>query len=295
MMKQVKVSSGEDINIHGGAVARIRSLYPSLSAAQQRVADYVLEHLPEVIYKSISELADECKVGEASIIRFCRSIGFVGFQEFKLVVSRDLEEPPGNLHQDISTEDSIQEIIEKITYRNKYTLDSTLKLLDIQEVDRAVDAILRARKVEFYGVGVSGFTAMDAKYKFLRIGVLCDAFTDGHLQAMSASTLTPCDVVVGISQSGSTRDIIDACTVARGVGAKVIALTGHLRSPITEVSDIKLITAVQESPLGSGALSGKIAQVHVLDIMFSGVVVRMHGKALEMTERTANAVLSKLY
>lgn len=294
-MKRVKVSADADINIHGGAVERIRSLYPSLSTAQQRVADYVMQHLPGVIYMSISELADACTVGEASIIRFCRTIGFRGFQEFKLVLSRDLDEPPGNLHKDISTEDSVQEIIEKVTYKNKCTLDSTLKLLDIKEVERAVDVIVNARKVEFYGVGFSGFTAMDAKYKFLRIGVLCDAFTDGHLQAMSASTLTPKDVVVGISQSGSTRDIIDACSVAKEVGATVIALTGHLKSPITEVSDIRLITAVQESPLGSGALSGKIAQVHVLDIIFSGVVVRMQDKALEMTEKTANAVLNKLY
>ena len=125
--------------------------------------------------------------------------------------------------------------------------------------------------------------------------LLAPGLVDPHLQAMSAATLGPQDVAVGISHSGSTKDVVDSVSRAKAAGATVICITHHARSPITRVADIKLLTASSESPLGSGAIRSKIAQLHVLDVLFTGVVMRMRERALEYTEKTAEAVLDKLY
>lgn len=279
----------------GGGLARIRSVYPSLAPAEQKVADYVLEGMHRVIYQSVTQLADHSGVGESTVIRFCQAVGFRGYQELKLVLARDMGEAAGNVHESLKPEDDLGTIAQKVSYNNIQTIQDTLKVLEMEQLDRAIQAIVRARRVEFYGVGSSGFTACDAKYKFMRIGISCDALTDAHLQAMSASLLTESDVAVGISHTGSTKDVVDSVQRAKNAGATVICITDYARSPITQAADISLLTASRETPLGSGAIRSKIAQLHVLDLLFTGASMQLRERALESTERTAEAVLDKLY
>ncbi len=274
---------------------RIRSAYPGLSRTEKKIADHVLKDPEGTIYASITELAEYCGVGEASIIRFCHTIGFRGFQEFKLVLAQELGNLQEEVATDISPSDDIETLARKVAVGSTQSITDTLGILDLRELERAMDAIANARRVVFFGVGASGFTALDAKYKFLRIGVQCDAFTDSHLQAMSAATLQSGDVVVGISQTGSTKDVVDSCRIARSSGAQVICITAYIKAPITRVADIILLTAVQESPLGSGAIRSKVAQLYLLDLLFTGVAVRNRDKARHMTQKTAEAVLDKLY
>lgn len=273
----------------------IRSYYPSLTPAEQKVADFILNNPREVIYMSVTELAERCGIGDGTIVRFAQDIGFSGYQELKLTLSRDLVSPFENVLEDVSPEDSLDDIIRKIANKNLKAITDTTRLIDIDSLNRTIDVMSKARRVEFYGVGASGFTALDAKYKFLRIGIVCDALTDPHLQAMSAATLTPKDVAVGISHSGATKDTIDSLRVAKNAGAKTICITNFARSPITEVTDIVLLTASPESPLASGAIRSKIAQLHILDLVFTGVAMRLGDQALRYTEKTAQAVLNKLY
>lgn len=285
-----------DVSNARSIVPFIRSIYPSLSPAEQKVASYVLEHLPEVIYQSITELADICEVGESTVIRFCRSIGFKGYHEFKLVASRDVASPTeSDLHGDITPEDSLSAIVQKLTRANMEVISHTAEILNIEALKGAIDAVVKAHRVHFYGVGASGFTAEDAKYKFLRIGILCDAYDDSHLQAMAAATLGPQDVAVGISQTGSTLDVIHSLEVAKKHGAKIICITSMAKSPITKVSDIRLITATKEAPLQSGNLKSKIAQLHVIDLLFTGVLMAKREEAIRTINETAEAVANKLY
>ncbi|HHY99019.1 MAG TPA: MurR/RpiR family transcriptional regulator [Firmicutes bacterium] len=285
-----------DVSNAKSIIPFIKSAYSSLSPAEQKVASYVVDHLPEIIYQSITELADICEVGESTVIRFCRSIGFKGYHEFKLVASRDISSlgdagPQG----DITPEDSLLTMVQKTTRANMEVISQTAELLSIDELRKAVDAIVRARRVHFYGVGASGFTAEDAKYKFLRIGILCDAYNDSHLQAMAAATLEHGDVAVGFSQTGSTIDVIHSLEVAKKRGATIICITSAAKSPITRVSDIRLITATREAPLQSGNLKSKIAQLHVMDILFIGVMMANHERAVSTVKATAEAVSDKLY
>jgi len=280
---------------NGNVILKIRSIYNSLTKAEKKVADYVLENVPEVIYLSITELAEKCGTGETTIVRFCRRIGLSGFQEFKLNIAKEIAEPETSIHENISFNDPLEVLVQKITTENTLALSNTVKLLSLSELEKAVDAIINARKIQFYGVGASGYTALDAKYKFMRLGLNVDANLDAHIQAISAVSLTEKDVAVGISFSGSTKDTVETCKLAKEAGAKVIAITNYARSPITSVADIVLLTSAKETPLRSGALTSKIAQLHILDILYTAVAVRLKDQTVNMLSKTAKAVLEKLY
>ena len=277
------------------ALNLLRSIYPSLSKKEKEIAKYIIENTSKVIYLSITELSDICKAGDATIIRLAQKLGYRGYQELKLALARSLVSPEIELLEDVKPEDDLITIIQKIRSRNVKAINDTTEIVDLENLSKAIDLIVNARKVEFYGVGASGITALDAKYKFLRIGILCDAFVDPHLQAMSAACLTEKDVAVGISHSGATKDTVDSLRVAKSSGAKTICITNFSRSPITEVADVVLLTSSPEAPLTSGAIRSKIAQLHVLDLLFTGVAMKIAKKAGEYTEKTAKAVLEKLY
>ncbi|MFO7154053.1 MAG: MurR/RpiR family transcriptional regulator [Caldicoprobacter oshimai] len=278
-----------------GVILKIRSVYNSLTKAEKKVADYVLENPEEVIYLSITELSERCNTGETTIVRFCRRIGLSGFQEFKLNLAKDVIKPETSIHENVSFDDPIDIQVQKITNENVQAIANTTKLLSLEEVERAVDAIVKARKIDFYGVGASGYTALDAKYKFMRLGLNVDANLDAHIQAISAANLKEGDVAVGISFSGSTKDTVATCQLAKKSGATVICITNYARSPITTVADIVLLTSAKETPLRSGALTSKIAQLHVLDILYTAVAIRLKDKAVQALDKTAKAVLDKLY
>lgn len=276
-------------------ILKIRSLYSSFSKTEKKIADYVFANDDKIIYMSVTEFAENCKVGETSIVRFCRKINLKGYQEFKLVLARESVNPQENLHEKIYENDSIEEIIKKVTSVNIEALQNTSKVLSALAVNKAINAILAADKVDIYGVGASAFTAGDAKYKFMRIGIKCEFFSDPHLQCMSAVDLTKKSVALGISFSGSTKDTVDSLSLAKKAGAFTIAITNYEKSPITKYADAVLLTSAEETPLRSGALTSKIAQLQVLDVLYTGVALKIGERAHEMLNKTAEAVLPKLY
>lgn len=276
-------------------ILKIRSVYNSLTNAEKKVADYVLENSEEVLYSSITELAEKINVGETTIIRFCRHIGLTGFQDFKLNIAKETTSPETSIHENITFSDSIDVLLQKITTENTMAISNTTKMLLVSELEKAVEEIIKANKIEIYGVGASGYTVLDAKYKFMRLGLNVDANLDPHIQAISAVNLKEGDVAIGISFSGSTKDTVETCKLAKEAGAKVICITNYARSPITAVADIVLLTSAKETPLRSGALTSKIAQLHILDILYTCIAVKMKDKAVQNLNKTAKAVLDKLY
>ena len=236
-----------------GGLARIRSVYNTLAPAERKVADFIYDNYRQVIYMSVTQLAEGVGVGDSTVIRFCQNAGFLGYQELKLVLARDLVEPSEDLSEGITAADSLQVVAKKVGLASKNALEETMKMLDLEELNRAISALIRARKIEFYGVGQSGLTAIDAKYRFMRLGLMCDAMTDSHIQMMSAAVLDVCDVAMGISFSGSTKDVVQVVHKAKERGATAICVTAYARSPLANEADIKLITASVETPLGSGA------------------------------------------
>lgn len=266
----------------------INSYYPSLTHSEKKVADFVLNNLEKVIYYSVTDLAYEAHVGETTVLRFCQKIGLKGYQAFKLTIAQNLAE----VNKD-KTESS--NLIQTIVNNTISGLKNTASMINEVKIESAIDMLQKAKTIHFFGVGTSGITALDAKSRFLRIGKQTSAITDSHLQAMSAATLTEDDVVVGISVSGSTRDTIESLQIAKENGAKVIAITYYTRSPITEFADIVLSGGMKESPLEGGSLSGKISQLFVIDLLWTGLALLNKDYSLKMQQQTAKAVVNKIY
>jgi len=276
-------------------ILKLRNYYPSLTKTEKKIADVVFDKGEEIIYNSITEFAEQCGVSETSIVRLCRKLGLSGYQEFKLILAKDVVMPEENLHETVSTDDSLAAISRKIAEQNIQAINNTMRVISMEELKKAIEAIINARNIEIYGVGASGYTALDAMYKFKRIGLQVNAFMDPHIQSMSASLLKKNDVVLAISFSGSTRDTVNTVEIAKKSGATVICITNHGKSPIAKLADVVLLSSVRETPLQSGALSSKIAHLHIIDLLYTGVTIRMKEKSIENINKTAAAVLDKLY
>lgn len=277
-----------------GVQAKIRSRLPNSSRGERRVAEYILQNPAQVIYQSVTEVGVFTETSEATVIRFCQTLGYRGFHEFKVALAQDLVVPTPAQSEEVKPGDALPAMVNKLLTHNIQVLQDTMRVLDVEQLERAVDAIVRARKVEFYGVGASGITAADARYKFLRIGTLCDAPSDLNIQVMSASMLTPQDVVVGISWSGSNKDTLHVLRTAKQAGARIIVVTNFARSPVTEVADIVLLTASRETPMQSGSLASKIAQIFIIDLLFTGVVLRNWDKTQQANQKAGRAVSDRM-
>lgn len=278
-----------------GCLIRIKSAIESLKPAERAIADYVMEHPDRVVQMSITELAGEVEVGESTVIRFCRALDYKGYQEFKLRLAQDLVEPVAYIHESISFEDSIRELAQKIFQTNLQAVQETMRSLDPEMIEVAARALASARRIDIYGAGYSFFTALDAKLKLTRVGLLADAYGDAHLQLMAAASLTERDVAIGISHSGSTKDVVDSLGAARRAGASTIAITNFSPSPLTKVSDVVLLTASPETPLGGEVLTSRIAQLCVIDALSVAVAITLGEACLETIKKTAEAVRKKRY
>lgn len=267
----------------------MNSYYRSLTTSEKKVADYVFNNMDKVIYYSITDLAEEAGVGETTVLRFCRKVGLKGYQDFKLTIAQNFSEANTTVSED--SEDSLVNSISKNLIN---TISSTASMLNEEDLEESIRLLMEAKRIHFFGIGTSGITALDAKSRLLRIGIQSDVIVDAHLQAMSAVTLGIDDVVIGISLSGSTRDTIEPIKIAKNNGATVIAITYHLRSPITQYADIVLLGGAKESPLEGGSLNVKVSQLFVIDLLCSGIALMNKERTLEMKQRTAKAVVNKI-
>ena len=278
-----------------GTLVRLRSIFPSLKQAEARVAAWILENPQEIIHLSITELADQCGVAEATIVRLSKKLGYNGFQDLKIALARDLVEPLKSIHEEVSADDDLPIVAHKVFESARQSLADTLKILPLHEVDRALKAMLRARKIDFYGSGSSGFVALDAHHKFFKTGLVSAAYNDPHMAIISASLLTPEDVAVGISHSGSTKDTIESLKAAKAVGATTICITSYMKSPITKVADINLVVSARETTFRSEATAARIAQLCLIDLLVVGISLQRQEESLTAIDKIRQGIALKRY
>jgi len=278
----------------GDVIVRIRSLLPSLPPAEQRVGLAVTSDPERAARLTISELARLAKTSEATVVRFCRSIEVASYPDLRIAIAtwagradadRDLP-----LSLDIHADDGLAEVVAKIAGSDARAVRDTAAALDLQQLGRAIDAVVAARQVDIYGVGASGFVALDLQQKLHRIGLAVFAWTDPHMAITSAANLRRGDVAIGLSHTGTTIDTIDALSQARLSGAETIAVTNFANSPITGCADVLLCTSVQETTFRAGAMASRIAALTVVDCLFVGVAQRNHASAAAALARTHGAV-----
>lgn len=274
----------------------IHSKYNNLTNTEKKVADYVLDNAKSVVYMSITDLADACNVGESSIFRFCKSLSYKGYQEFKIALAHGItvgNEIP-QLTDQVTMDDTIDQVASKVLSTNITALNETFNLLDVQKMAKAIDIMINADRIHFFGVGSSLITAMEAKVKFMRITNKTECTFDSHLQMMSAALMTERDVAVIISYSGSTKDNIEVARKAKERGATIISITRFVKSPLTSYSDLTLLCGANEGPLQGGSLSAKISQLYLLDVLYAEYFKRTKEESIQNKETTAEAVSEKL-
>ena len=279
----------------GATLLNIQSHYNGLTKTEQKVAKYILDYAQDVIYYSVTELAEKADVGETTVLRLCRKLKFKGFQDFKLSLAQDLVRPADHLHNEVSEEDDPQALKHKIISTHMQTLDETRELLHTEQLSRAIDLIAAAESIYFFGVGSSGLTAAQAAHSFTRIGIRSYARQDTHFQAIEAALMNERSVAIGLSISGSTKDTIDNLQIAKATGAKVIAITSNARSPITKLADYSLLMVAKENPLQGSSMAAKISQLAVIDILNVALSLHMKDHALKYREKTAKAISNKMF
>ncbi|MEV4150435.1 MurR/RpiR family transcriptional regulator [Amycolatopsis sp. NPDC049691] len=275
-------------------LVRIRSLLPGLARAEQRVAKVVLEDPAAVARRSITEVALAANTSETTVTRFCKAVGVGGYPQLRIALAADTARTEArttrNLGGEIGPEDDLAAVIGKVSFADARAVEETADQLDVATLERVIELVANAGRVDVYGVGASAFVAADLQQKLHRIGRVCFAWSDTHIMLTSAAVLSPGDVAIGVSHTGATTDTVEALRVAREHGAITIAVTNFPRSPITEVADYVLTTAARETTFRSGATASRIAQLTVIDCLFIGVAQRHMDASVSALDATRDAV-----
>ncbi|GEK34460.1 MurR/RpiR family transcriptional regulator [Kurthia sibirica] len=275
---------------------QLNRLKPTLVMAQNKhnftkseikIQYYILANPENVIYHSLTELSEASNVAEATVLRFFRKLGYKGFQDFKLLLAQELtaEVVPENSNS----------YKEKVKVNMIQALENTHDGIDENELEASILAISHSNDVVIFGIGASGIAALDMQNRLMRIGKNVQVIIDSHFQMMRATTLNPHSVVIAISLTGGTKDIVDSVKIASEKGAKIIALTNYVKSPLTKYAHHILLGSAKEHPLDSGSLVSKIAQLYVIDLICTGLSLSQIERAQMIQQEISENVSEKLY
>lgn len=276
----------------------ITAQYHSLTRSGKKLADYIFAHTGEAQYFSISTLAENSGVSEASITRFCHGLGLAGYNDFKLALAKtdhvtdmgELSDSP----QGIASEDSLNTIFQKIHKASVLSLNETLELLDENAINKAVDLLVQADRVFCFGNGGSMVMAMEAWARFSTATSRFVHVSDSHMQIMNTALATSRDVLLVFSYSGSTKDMEDTLQIAREHGISIILVTHYPNSRAAQFADVVLLCGYNEGPLQSGSIPAKVGQLLLIDCLFYGFCRRNPEASAAARSATAEAVARKM-
>ena len=278
---------------------RVKASLPSLAPAEQRVGKLVLGDPRAFANLPISTLADRAHVSKPTVVRFCRSMGYDGLSDFKLKLAGSVNEGVPFIHRSVDADDKTGDVMVKVIDNTvaaflKYRNDAITGAIE-KAVTTLAETYTTGRRIEFYGAGNSGIVAQDAQHKFFRLGVNAIAYSDGHMQVMGASMLGAGDCVVIISNSGRTRDLMDACDIARKNGATTIVITTS-GSPLASAGHIHLAADHPEGYDKYSPMVSRLMHLMIIDILATCVALRIGGAKLQpMLQGMKNNLRSKRY
>jgi DNA-binding MurR/RpiR family transcriptional regulator len=275
-----------------GGLIMISEVIHKLPPSEARLAAYIIENPSDAINCTASELGEKSATSASAVIRLCKSLGIKGYQELKLRVAGDLQKAnESEGYRDIRPMEKVENVIGKMTNNSIQALRETSEILLKDELSKAVEMISSAGSIHFFGIGASHIIAQDAQQKFLRIHKNATAFSDLHIAAVQVANTQPGDVVVGISFSGESIEVVKILELAKMNGATTISLTSFGSSSVSDCADIKLYTTTsKEALLRSAATSSRLAQLHVIDILFMCVTSQNFDNAIKYIDQTREAV-----
>ncbi|WP_099159819.1 MurR/RpiR family transcriptional regulator [Virgibacillus ndiopensis] len=274
---------------------RIRQGIPSLRPSEKKVAEYIISYPKKVLNMPIAQLASKTTTSEATIIRMCRSLKIQGYRELKLSLSASFNEESivTDRYKDISAGASISQIIKFVSHNNSRSIKNTLSIIEEREIETSINLLDEARKIVVIGVGASAIVALDFEQKCKRINKWCEALTDSHTQLTSAVHLNARDVVIAISYSGETKEIVDTIKIAKQNQAGVISLTGYGINKVQSLSDINLYASPLEKSIRSGATASRIAQLNIIDILFTGLASLNFEQSVDFLDKTREVIQNR--
>jgi glucokinase len=267
-------------NSGSAILGQIRRARSELSPAELRVADYVLTHPRAALNDPIAEIAKAAEVSQPTVIRFCRSLGCEGLSDFKLRLASGLTGTVPVTHTQVTADDSMLELGAKVLGNTASAILQVRSELNRDMIDKAINLLIRAERVEFYAVGHYGVVAQDAQFKFLRFGVPSGAYTDPRLQMLAANVLRPGDVAVVISSSGRLPELLEVVEKARERGASIVAITAS-QSPLARKADAALLVDHVEDISTHLPMISRILHLLVIDILAVGVAMRREPGKME--------------
>lgn len=281
--------------IAGNCKEKILAKLPQLTSTEAKVAHYVLEHYEAVLQYNVSVLAKKAGVSDATIVRFCRSVGYKGYQDFKMNAARDILPRAKQFDPVLEQEDDSETICKKIFTSEINVLNRTLLGLDMSVMDEVVNRICRARGVVIFGTGGSYVVAKDAQHKFLKVGVKAMVYDDIDMQLMASSLMNAEDVALCISFSGSNYLSVECMQNAKNNGAYCVGIISQVKSPLSKIVDAIMYSAYDETLFQSESVSTRIAQLALIDAIVSNVAFQNYDRAYNAIQATRCATSMNKY
>ena len=265
-----------------------------LTRSGHAVADYLLQHADEAQYLSISSLARECNVAEATVFRFCRALGFDGYHEMRIALAQANATGTMSSQRELQPGASTETLFEHASARLFIAINGTQNALSAEAVDEAARMLREAKQVFCFGQGGSMLLANDICARFASLSTKFRTSGDSHLQLLTASLMNEADVVLFVSYSGATRDMMETLRTAKAAGAKIILLTHYEDSPGASLADVVLRCGAQESPLDSGSIPIKVAVLYVGEVLVLRYILDSPEQANTAQELTSEVLTLKM-
>ncbi len=277
-------------------INKIGAHYKAFTKTEKKVADYIMENPREVLYLSISDLAERCGVGDTTVFRFCRTLDLGGYQEFKMNLAQSISSEANIIAsaKSIRLQDTVPEVCSKLLTMEQEVLQATHQMLKAEDISKAVGMLEKASRICFFGFGASGVTALAAKNRFLRVIPYVFYEQDSHTQSMAAALMKPGELAVFITYSGTTKDMLDVAKSCRRAGASSICITRYTKSPITELADVILLCGANEGPMQGGAMATMISQLYLVDILYTEYYRRNFERCVENRRLAVESISGKL-
>lgn len=265
---------------------RIKTMYRDMNPKEKRIADYILQNLKLVSRGTINDISRTLKIADSTVYQFTKKLGYDGFKDFKVHLLTEEFDSEISIHEKISKNDSADMMIAQVFDSSIKALEATRQISRGDHFQKAVDIMLEAKKVWFFGLGGSNAVALDSFHKFLRSPVKCGFTSDYHMQLMNAGLLTKDDCAFVISHTGLKKESIEIAKIAKENGARLIVMTSYPLSPLAKLADIVLTSTSEEIAWRSESLSSRLSQLCIIDTLFVMVMFR--------DEKQANSSLQKI-
>ena len=275
-----------------GGLILLKEIVHRLPPSERKIAEYIIENPDTAILLTASQLGQESDTSSTAVMRLCKSLGLSGLQELKIRVAGDIQNDTlSSEFRDIVPNESLASIIDKVTSNTVHSLRETVDILSYDNIQKAVETLKTAKSIIFIGFGASNIAAVDAEQKFIRINKNATFYPDVHMAATAIATRGEGDVLVGISFSGQTIEVIKLMELAKRNKMRTISITKYGPSPVMKLADIQLYTSTsKEATFRSGATSSRIAQLHMIDILFMCYASSQYEETINYLDETREAI-----